>query len=464
MRKHGAVALYTRLCIFRKMGKSDGFEIMCDSCGADLSNLVSIKCAECKDEYDLCVPCFAKGASTKTHKPYHDYIVIEQQAYPIFCNDWGADEELLMIDGLEQFGMGSWEDIAEHVGRRSKEEVEKHYKQVYLQSPNYPMPHIVDHPLLDDMSDFMERRRNRLEKFNAHQQLLRSEQQQQKGALASIPACHEIQGYMPGRLEFETEIENDAEMVIKNLLFEPDDTELDVQQKLTVLSIYNSRLERRTERKRVILAHGLLEYRKLAAVDKKRGKEERELYNRLKPFVRVLPPDEFQRFTEDVIAEQQYRHRIAELQEYRQNGIRTLEEARKYEKDKQLRHIAIFRTSQPPVPQRPSYFEQLLQNGHGSLADEEPGTFKIKKISGVAPLDVSHAPSVDLLSPQERQLCTQLRIVPKSYLAIKEGVLQAVVQNQGASQRKMVRELLPHLDDQRVGRIYDFFVAQNWIS
>lgn len=447
------------------MGKSEGFEIMCDSCGADLSNLVSIKCAECEDEYDLCVPCFAKGASTKSHKPYHDYIVIEQQAYPIFCNDWGADEELLMIDGLEQFGMGSWEDIAEHIGRRSKEEVEKHYKSVYLNSPNYPMPYIVDSPLLDDMSDFMERRRNRLEKFNAHQLLLRSDQQQQKGVLASIPACHEIQGYMPGRLEFETEIENEAEMVIKNLLFEPDDTELDIEQKLAVLSIYNSRLERRTERKRIILAHGLLEYRKLAAIDKKRSKEERELYNRLKPFVRVLPADEFQRFTEDVIAEQLYRHRIAELQEYRQNGIKSLEEAKKYEKDKQLRHLAIFRTSQPPVPQRHSYFEQYLQTSNNSGVTEEDLTnLKIKKMTGVAPLDVSHAPCADLLSPQERLLCTQLRIVPKSYLAIKEGILQAVVINPGQSQRKMVRDLFPHIDDQRLGRIYEFFVAQNWVS
>ncbi|GMM50419.1 chromatin-binding transcription regulator [Starmerella bacillaris] len=477
------------------MGKSDGFEIMCDCCGTDLSNLVSIRCAECTDEeYDTCVPCFAKGASSKNHKPYHDYIVIEQQAYPIFTNDWGADEELLMIEGLEQFGVGSWEDIADHIGRRSKEDVEKHYKMVYLESPNYPMPYIVDRPLLDDMSEFMERRRKRLEKYNAHQQLLRSDPQQkgtkdQQGALASVPACHEIQGYMPGRLEFETEAENDAEMVIKNLLFEPDDNDFDVEQKLTVLSIYNSRLERRTERKRTILAHNLLDYRKLIATEKKRTKEEKELYNKLKPFVRVLPADEFQKFTEDILAEQSYRHRIAELQEYRQNGIKTLDEAKKYEKDKQVRHSAIFRTSQPPIPQRYSYFEQLVNEQHsisnmhantnnisssltsdGSstpnvvINDEEPMLMKVKKMSGIAPLDVAHAPDVDLLSPEEKLLCTQLRIVPKSYLAIKQGIIQAGIRNHSVSQRKLVRELFPHIDDQRISRIYDFFVAQNWIA
>ena len=37
--------------------------------------------------------------------------------------------------------------------------------------------------------------------------------------LASAPTCHELAGYMPGRLEFETEWENDAETLIKDMEF-----------------------------------------------------------------------------------------------------------------------------------------------------------------------------------------------------------------------------------------------------
>ena len=37
--------------------------------------------------------------------------------------------------------------------------------------------------------------------------------------LASAPTCHEIAGYMPGRLEFETEWENDAEGLIRDMEF-----------------------------------------------------------------------------------------------------------------------------------------------------------------------------------------------------------------------------------------------------
>lgn len=37
--------------------------------------------------------------------------------------------------------------------------------------------------------------------------------------LASAPTCHEIAGFMPGRLEFEHEWENEAEMLIKDMEF-----------------------------------------------------------------------------------------------------------------------------------------------------------------------------------------------------------------------------------------------------
>lgn len=48
--------------------------------------------------------------------------------------------ELLLIDGLLASGMGSWADAAEHVGSRSKEEVEAHYQAIYVASDEWPMP------------------------------------------------------------------------------------------------------------------------------------------------------------------------------------------------------------------------------------------------------------------------------------------------------------------------------------
>lgn len=56
----------------------------------------------------------------------------EQNSQPIFTPDWGADEELLLISGLIQNGLGNWAEVAQHVGTRTKEECEQHYLQVYL--------------------------------------------------------------------------------------------------------------------------------------------------------------------------------------------------------------------------------------------------------------------------------------------------------------------------------------------
>lgn len=42
------------------------------------------------------------------------------------------NRELLLITGLQQYGLGNWQDVAEHVGTRYKEECEKHYLDTYI--------------------------------------------------------------------------------------------------------------------------------------------------------------------------------------------------------------------------------------------------------------------------------------------------------------------------------------------
>lgn len=53
-----------------------------------------MRCAETPtcEEVDLCPPCFIEGKSIGKHRPWHPYRVIEQHSYPIFTDDWGADE------------------------------------------------------------------------------------------------------------------------------------------------------------------------------------------------------------------------------------------------------------------------------------------------------------------------------------------------------------------------------------
>jgi hypothetical protein len=60
--------------------------------------------------------------------------------FPFLDPNWGADEELLLLEGLEVHGMGNWEDVAEHVTTKTKEECEEHYTKYYLNSPCWPLP------------------------------------------------------------------------------------------------------------------------------------------------------------------------------------------------------------------------------------------------------------------------------------------------------------------------------------
>lgn len=51
-----------------------------------------------------------------------------------------STRELLLNEGLTLQGLGNWAAVAEHVGTRTKEEVEQHYNSVYIDSPDYPLP------------------------------------------------------------------------------------------------------------------------------------------------------------------------------------------------------------------------------------------------------------------------------------------------------------------------------------
>ncbi|KAG5639467.1 hypothetical protein H0H81_001589 [Sphagnurus paluster] len=160
----------------------------------------------------------------------------EINSYPIFTEDWGADEELLLLTGIASQGIGNWKKIAEHIGTRTKEEVEKHYNEVYVDSPHWPLP-VMDREFTIDLEEFQERKRRRISSMNA------MAPPPVKIAPTSAPGIHEIATFLPGRLEFEHELDNDAEDLIKDLEFgmclqyggdqiPEDDEDLDVRARL----------------------------------------------------------------------------------------------------------------------------------------------------------------------------------------------------------------------------------------
>ncbi|KAB1221705.1 Transcriptional adapter ADA2b [Morella rubra] len=128
-------------------GTSEGKRALyhCNYCNKDITGKIRIKCYVCPD-FDLCVECFSVGAEVQPHKSNHPYRVMDNLSFPLICPDWNADDEILLLEGIEMYGFGNWAEVAEHVGTKSKEQCIEHYTNVYINSPHFPLPdmsHVV---------------------------------------------------------------------------------------------------------------------------------------------------------------------------------------------------------------------------------------------------------------------------------------------------------------------------------
>lgn len=495
---------------------------------------VRIRCAHsaCQD-YDLCVQCFSNGQSSANHQPAtHPYRVIEQNSFPIFDREWGADEELLLLEGAETYGLGSWGDIADHIGGyRTKDEVRDHYLKVYVDSPSFPLPKRCsprDNELANEISreEFQSRKKQRIEERRDAVKSAPAPPPKTKPT-ASVPSCHDIQGYMPGRLEFESEYANEAEEAVQHMQFDPGDginpntgnLEPEMELKLTVMEIYNCRLTQRVERKKVMFEHNLLEYRENNKLEKKRTKEERDVLTKAKPFARMMNRDDFESFCQGLIDELNLRQAISQLQDWRTLRIGDLRSGEKYEQEKaqrlqkqipmgsmdRERLASAVKNKQAIAPEPPSGAALLVApelpirpaktngitdgeavtNGDSKVTNGDQangvnggsvvvanGTATPTKqkyvpqpIPGVTPLPLSedNAPDIQLLGPEEHKLCETLRIQPKPYLMIKEQVMKEALKGTGYLKKKHVKEIC-RLDPQKGGRLFDFFVNSGWIG
>ncbi|KAG6174609.1 hypothetical protein E4U35_008205 [Claviceps purpurea] len=500
-----------------------GVKYVCDVCSSDITSTVRIRCAHpvCSD-FDLCVSCFAKGESRNAHDPTsHEYRVIEQNSFPIFERDWGADEELLLLEGAEIYGLGSWADIADHIGGfREKDEVRDHYLRTYVHVPTFPLPKRCrphDCELANEIprEEFQAQKKRRIEERREKSKSAPALQPKTKPT-ASVPSCHEIQGFMPGRLEFETEYANEAEEAVQHMQFDPGDginprtgeLEPEMELKLTVMDIYNCRLTQRAERKKVVFEHDLLEYRENTKIEKKRSKDEKDLLQKAKPFARIMNHKDFEDFNQGLIDELNLRQAIAQLQEWRNLKIGDLRSGEKYEAEKAARvqkalpmgsmdreRLATNQRSKqvaasdPPSgasllvapdltghPAAQTIREttgggdtKLLTNGLANGANGHPQPAKIKHlpqpISGLQPLQLTQDTAADLhlLTPEEARLCEVIRLQPKPYLMIKEQILREALKTNGTLKKKQAKEIC-RLDSQKGARIFDFFINAGWLG
>jgi len=454
----------------------------CDACERDITKSIKILCSEC-ESYDLCLDCFVCGtAKKKNHELDHAYYVMDRLSFPLFTLDWSALEELNLIHGIEKYGMDNWPDISDMVGNKNIKECEEHYYTFYYKTRHDYLPEKADCIFkLDTRSyerveipDAVDNNKKRLDVFRekkkkeeedlkktaADSQAL-EEAQNKSSAPGTAEAMQRVLEYMPKRGDFFTEYDNDAESVLADMEFFDDDKPAEKELKLKVIELYNRRLDERIRRKKFVIDWGLLNVKKQQALERKRTKEEKDIYNHLKIFSRFSTPTAHQEFVENVIRERRMRELIQELNKFREMGLTSFNEVEAYIQNNK-------RKDKESDSRRYPECENFLGDSSNYLSIKNrlltPIT-QAERIRGTqstnstrqGATDISNAPKFELLGEEEKKLCVETKIQPEKYLKIKEEILRYRAQEKIIVKSEFVKKYKDE-DKSSVGTIVDFVV------
>ncbi|KAK9924351.1 hypothetical protein M0R45_032726 [Rubus argutus] len=377
----------------QELSEPKGAFYHCNYCQKDISGKTRIKCGVCPD-FDLCIECFSVGAEVQPHKCNHPYRVMDNLSFPLICPDWNADEEMLLLEGIEMYGFGNWTEVSEHVGTRRRQQCIDHYNAIYMNSPCFP---------LADMSHVMGKSREDLLALAKGSDEIKKELpilmeitlkevsplsagvkcEEPKKTSASKSSSHSTavvaSGLISGagkkasnKLQVKdepkvTKVEAESqrsigEKKLRSLVEEgPSMTELsgynykrqefeieydnDAEQILADMEFQDTDTDADRELKlRVLHVYGKrLDERKRRKdfvlernllypdpLEKNLSPEVREIYQRFKVFMRFHSNEDHKELLKSIIEEQQIVKRILDLQEARAAGCRTGEEASRY--------------------------------------------------------------------------------------------------------------------------------------
>ena len=181
-----------------------------------------------------------------------------RSVYVFEDSGWRASEELLLLEAVELYGFGNWEDTAVLVGRRSADEVREHFISYYVKGCVGRRTWSTAAP----------------ETYQALDHTCSREGHLSPSLTTPLPAIPELSlleqqhlGYMPKRDDFERGFDNEVEMLISTLRISPnDEDDLDVDLKVAHIDMYNRRLRQRFRKKAVVRDYGLVSefYKSLA--------------------------------------------------------------------------------------------------------------------------------------------------------------------------------------------------------
>ena len=334
------------------------FRQNCSMCFKDISHVIQVYTNT--NKY-LCLNCFVHNKSNvlSFDDSYH---IINKLSFPLFTPDWSIYEELMLLSLIEKNGLDNWEDISDALKTKNPYECESHYYTFYYTSSTSTQP--THHDLIINFDSTTnnfhidkDRVQSNISKYHSkYEEVLKNKgtipnisknkpnnpfisnnsnsnpilnTSQKQPATSNTNNTHPLHGYWPKRGDFDIEYLNDAENDIADLEFLDEDTDEDKALKFKMLELYNQELNEREQRKEFVIEHNLIDIRKQMQFEKKLQRDDREIYNCLKPFARFLSPNEFQDFFEGIVIEKNLRARINQLKQYKAQGCKTYEDVEK---------------------------------------------------------------------------------------------------------------------------------------
>lgn len=431
--------------------KAMGPYVQCNICGRLCSMRGHIKCAECK-AFNSCVKCFCSGlekpsedeqnmsfvqvphsSDVQNHRNDHKYTPVGPNDFALFTKDWSAEQEILLVDGIAKYGLGNWQEISEmvsmtSVGYKSWEECQQHYYNIYLNSPTAPLP---------DMTNIIHGPNG--EPVIVPPSTVEPPKEEQPNAVQNKPNKPQVVGYWPLRGDFDIEYDNDAELILADMEFRPEDTPEQIELKLQVIEIYNSKLDERIYRKKVIISRGLLDAKAMQQKERKYTGEEKELYNILRPFLRFQTLEEHDHTVRLLVRERKLRTRLFQLMIWKALGLEKVEDITKYE-ERAYRIDSYKEQMRQDDPCR--RLERRLRNPQ---LDHELNNLNISKVR------IS-----DFLEDREVQFCEALQLPPVAYFLAKRVLLHELACNPSYTLDDMCGEL--KIDGIKHGRIFDLLL------
>ncbi|CAG9318021.1 TADA2A [Blepharisma stoltei] len=428
---------FTYKSLLKKLKNQGGVsQLSCEFCFKDITNATYIKCAECPNIL-ICVNCYIQGLEKGCHTRLHKFFIIDSLKFPLFNTSWSAKEENLLLESMLKYGYGNWGAISKALyTKKSSWECEKHYKQIYMKKSPAEMANIEIISYRDDRGYIVQTQSNALSRFK---EIMRDPMPipDRRNELEK-PALSDFAGYIPFRRDFEVEWENDIELYLADLEFYDDDRYEETQIKLKQLEAYNKVLDEREERKKFVMERWPIEVKNER---KFRNPVEKSIYQSMKPFARLLPPDKHIALCEGLTKEYILKLKLEELREARSLGIATEEDFKKFLNEK--RNSSIKGKEYDVIFKEPFMHKMAQQERDQQIAGAE-----------IAELNSTINPSTQLTSVEE-EFCDKMGFTPDEYLGLKDKICEQI-----ESKGFITEELLngSRVETNKKKELFDFVV------